>query len=45
MAVTAIANALATTTKIEVDVWVTWQLLAVVGEDGWWRRISSYCFC
>jgi hypothetical protein len=23
-----------------VDVWVTGQLLAAAGEDGWWRRIS-----
>ncbi len=21
---------------------MTWQLLAAAGEDGWWRRISSF---
>jgi hypothetical protein len=39
--VTATAPALATTTKVEGKVWVTWQLLAAAGEDNWWQRISS----
>jgi hypothetical protein len=39
--VTATATALATTTKDEGNVWVTWQLLAAAGEDGRWRQISS----
>jgi hypothetical protein len=39
--ITATATTLATDTKVEGDVWVTWQLLAAAGEDGWWRRISS----
>jgi hypothetical protein len=38
---TATALATTTTTKVEGDVWVNWQRLAAVGEDGWWRRISS----
>jgi hypothetical protein len=38
--ITATATTLATATKVKGNVWVTWQLLAVAGEDGWWRRIS-----
>jgi hypothetical protein len=38
--VIATTNALTTTTKVESKVWVTWQLLAVAGEDGWWQQIS-----
>jgi hypothetical protein len=38
--ITATATALATTTKVEGNVWVTRQLLAAVGQDGWWWRIS-----
>jgi hypothetical protein len=40
MTVTATATALATTTKVKGNVWVTWQLLAAAGEDGWWWQIS-----
>jgi hypothetical protein len=39
--VTTTATALATATKVEGNVWVTWQLLAAAGGDGWWRQISS----
>jgi hypothetical protein len=40
MTVTATATALAVATKVEGNVWVTWQLLAAAGEDSWWRWIS-----
>jgi hypothetical protein len=40
--ITATTIALATTTtKVNGDVWVSWQLLAAAGEDGWWQQISS----
>jgi hypothetical protein len=38
---TATGNATTTATKVEGNVWMTWQLLAAAGEDGWWRRIFS----
>jgi hypothetical protein len=40
MTITATTTALSTATKVKGDIWVTWQLLAAAGEDGWWRRIS-----
>jgi hypothetical protein len=40
MTMIATATALATTTKVEGNVWVTWQLLDAAGEDGWWWQIS-----
>jgi hypothetical protein len=37
---TAAALATATSTKVEGDIWMTGQLLAVAKEDGWWWQIS-----
>jgi hypothetical protein len=41
MTITTTATALAAAAKVEGNVWVTWQLLAAAGGDGWWRRITS----
>jgi hypothetical protein len=36
---TVTATTLATAIKVKGNIWVTWQLLAAVGEDDWWRWI------